>query len=345
MTPEIERTQESIKAFCKKIGSNRLLVQGAGGNVSWKEGETLWIKASGAWLADAEGGDIFVPVNLRLLNEANIKGEFSALPKVLGSSTLKPSIETLLHGLMPHKIVIHLHMVDALALLVLKDGKNIIKSVMGESFNWVFIDYFKPGPDLARAVSQAIASSPEVDTLFLKNHGIVIGGASIKDVEVRIDSLTRAFNGKIFVKTPSTSPQAMLKKIPEAYINFYKYIDDSDIQSLALDPFFFHKTTNDWALYPDHVVFLGSKAFTYEGWADFSKCVDLESLPELIFIRNIGVFASKSFGKAKCAQLLTFFDVISRLSEGAVVSPLGASQVDEVLSWEAEKYRLGRLKT
>jgi len=49
----------SVKEFCGRIGKDRLLVQGAGGNVSWKDGNTLWIKASGKWLAHAETEEIF----------------------------------------------------------------------------------------------------------------------------------------------------------------------------------------------------------------------------------------------------------------------------------------------
>ena len=53
-----------ISNFCQRIGADPLLVQGAGGNVSWKEGDDLWVKASGTWLADAVSQDIFIPVSL-----------------------------------------------------------------------------------------------------------------------------------------------------------------------------------------------------------------------------------------------------------------------------------------
>ena len=42
-----------VTDYCAHIGADPLLVQGAGGNVSWKEDGTLWIKASGKWLAGA----------------------------------------------------------------------------------------------------------------------------------------------------------------------------------------------------------------------------------------------------------------------------------------------------
>lgn len=43
-----------IENFCKKIGTNKSLVYGAGGNISWKESGLLWIKSSGTNLADAK---------------------------------------------------------------------------------------------------------------------------------------------------------------------------------------------------------------------------------------------------------------------------------------------------
>ena len=49
-----DATRISVEDFCSRIGADPLLVQGAGGNVSWKKGSVLWIKASGTWLAHAK---------------------------------------------------------------------------------------------------------------------------------------------------------------------------------------------------------------------------------------------------------------------------------------------------
>ena len=59
----------SISEYCERIGSNPLLVQGAGGNISWKEGDVLWIKASGMWLIDAIKENIFVSVSLKNIQQ------------------------------------------------------------------------------------------------------------------------------------------------------------------------------------------------------------------------------------------------------------------------------------
>ena len=41
-----------------RIGAERLLIQGAGGNTSLKSDDDIWVKASGRWLADAALDDL-----------------------------------------------------------------------------------------------------------------------------------------------------------------------------------------------------------------------------------------------------------------------------------------------
>ena len=45
--------KKKISKFCAQIGKRSLLVQGAGGNVSFKDNDVLWIKASGFWLSQS----------------------------------------------------------------------------------------------------------------------------------------------------------------------------------------------------------------------------------------------------------------------------------------------------
>src|SRR5450830_1321794 len=118
MNAPTQSIAEQVKAYCARIGNDPLLVQGAGGNFSWKDDGLLWVKASGTWLAQAMENDIFVPVDLTHLRLEIGRGNFSVTPNVIGPSNLKPSIETLLHALMPHKVVAHLHAIEILAYLV-----------------------------------------------------------------------------------------------------------------------------------------------------------------------------------------------------------------------------------
>src|SRR5215475_11512652 len=91
-----------LRHMSARVGRNILLVQGAGGNSSIKDGDVLWVKASGTWLADAEAKDIFVPVSLGAAHAALMQGD-EKVPLAPGAnSTLRASIETSLHALMPH---------------------------------------------------------------------------------------------------------------------------------------------------------------------------------------------------------------------------------------------------
>ena len=92
MKDTLRHTKESIACYCEEIGLDSKLVQGAGGNVSWKDQDTLWIKASGEWLADARKKDIFLPIDLKHLKDSIKKSDFDVIPKLLSKTKLRPSI-------------------------------------------------------------------------------------------------------------------------------------------------------------------------------------------------------------------------------------------------------------
>ena len=103
---------EALIDLSARVGADPALVQGAGGNTSIKEAGTLWIKASGLWLAQAHERDVMVPVDLDPLLAALERND-PAFEKAQGfvisehnPSWLRPSIETMVHALMPQKIVV-----------------------------------------------------------------------------------------------------------------------------------------------------------------------------------------------------------------------------------------------
>jgi len=139
-----EALRASVVGYCAAIGSDPMLVQGAGGNVSWKDGDTLWIKASGTWLAQAAEKDIFVPVDLAMLRDAIAGDDFTVTPTVCGESMLRPSIETLLHALMPQRVVLHLHAVEVLAHLVRASWQADFAALLDRSVEWTAVPYKNP---------------------------------------------------------------------------------------------------------------------------------------------------------------------------------------------------------
>jgi rhamnose utilization protein RhaD (predicted bifunctional aldolase and dehydrogenase) len=329
--------EKQVKAFCAQIGADPLLVQGAGGNVSWKDGDVLWVKASGTWLVDAESKDIFVPVNLAHLQDALAKRDFFVKPEVNGNSGLRPSIETLLHALMPHKVVAHLHAVEMLAYLVQVNARQIIKSLVADSVKWIYIDYFKPGVDLARAISEELANRPGADVVFMANHGVVIGGSSVDDV---LDTLHR------LIFKMKTEPIATVTEIKSAkrcadFLSVgYVPCADRDIRLLTLEKDLYKRLSKDWALYPDHVVFLGAEPAVIESACTYSDLKQVVARkPAYIFCKNDFVYESTQITAAQRVQLRCYYDVIIRQALDERLSALTSLQVKELLGWDAEKYR------
>jgi rhamnose utilization protein RhaD (predicted bifunctional aldolase and dehydrogenase) len=342
MIPDISM-KENVANYCAGIGSDPLLVQGAGGNVSWKDGDTLWVKASGTWLSDATQKEIFVPVDLAHLQQAISAGHFMAPPLVRGESSLRPSIETMLHGLMPHPVVIHLHAIEILAHLVRYEVKQSLSLSLGSKIRWTYVDYQKPGSDLAHAVREALLGKPCANVVFLQNHGVVIGGSDIFEVDVILKSLLDML--QILPRTASNI-LAPNSAIAVADSRLYAPIQDKVVHQLATDMALFERLASDWALYPDHVVFLGESASTYESIDDLIyRSNHMTDLPELIFVRGTGVFAETSFSLGKQAQLRCYYDVLTRQAESAVLNSLNSEQIAELLNWDAEKYRIQVTKT
>jgi rhamnose utilization protein RhaD (predicted bifunctional aldolase and dehydrogenase) len=328
--------RESVTNYCAKIGTDSMLVQGAGGNVSWKEGDTLWVKASGTWLADANVKDVFVSVDLPELQKEIKAGNFAVVPKVKGGSKLRPSIETLLHALMPHRVVTHVHAIEALAYLVRENAESQIKEKLDSLFEYVIVDYQKPGEALAQAVGQALVKSPNVQVVLLKNHGVVIGGDDVAEVEAALSLLTATLSLQplIFANSQPVLDELCLKNGVK-----YKPVEIEKIQNLVLDAALFEQVKTAWALYPDHVVFLGHQADCYESVEQLENEFQIDSAGDLIFVKGLGVYTKAALSAAKQAQLQCYYDVIVRQPKQVALGSLNQQQITQLLDWDAERYR------
>ena len=200
-----------------------------------------------------------------------------------------------------------------------------------------FIQYYKPGGQLAREIHKTLTDNPKTNLIFLKNHGVIIGADSIDEINSLLKSLLSVCSRNIptLVYEHYELPAMEIESTHE-YIHF----PDIEVQSLALDPLLYGRLEKDWVLYPDHAVFLGAKSFTYSSWKDFfMQANSLSLLPELIFIENKGVFIKPEFNSAKNAQLRCYFDVIRRVMPNEHLDPLSYAAIDALLNWDAEKLR------
>jgi len=331
--------RNQVEHFCKKIGQDPLLVQGAGGNVSWKEGELLWVKASGTWLANAMSQDIFVPVSMNEILLEVKKNNFLFSPESSNLNSLKPSIETILHALMPQKFIVHVHAVEILSVLIRDNSKEEIRSILGDNFNYIFLEYVKPGPDLAQAMHSELLQNPNAQIVFLANHGVVIGADSIQEIDELIHEVSEQMT---YPKNDLLTTKLKNKKDDDSLMNSKKYriAEDNEYNALALNPVLFNHLASDWALCPDHVVFLGHEAKILNKNIFFNEIGDSpENSPPFIFSMNQGVYESFDISIGQKAQLECYFQILRRQGALQKLSSLSPEQVSELLNWDAEKYR------
>lgn len=326
-----------VRAFSAALGADPMLVQGAGGNVSWKSGKALWIKASGTWLADAVCSDIFVPVDLEGLTRALQAGDFEAKPSVLGSSQLRPSIETLLHGLMPHRVVVHVHAIDVLARLVRSDARDLLMSMELPDVVSAFVPYRKPGAELAQEVAHCLSAVPAANVMYLGSHGLVVGGDCVSQVQQRLESVLAACRSQgLAVSARSVDAPALSPDLAQ------KWSAIDGVQELARSERLLERVKSSWALYPDHVVFLGARAHVFDNEEALRRWSQGHSdeLPDVVFIAGVGVYGVPTMAAGKLAQLRCFHDVLVRVPQGASLQTLDEQDVCGLLNWDAERYRM-----
>ena len=332
-------TRTQIEEFSARIGADPMLIQGAGGNVSWKADDTLWIKASGTWLADARDKDIFVPVDLRHLRSELLACRFDAAPVVQHGSAMRPSIETMLHALMPHTVVVHVHAVNALALLVTQNPGPALTAALPAALGpWALVPYKKPGAELAQALSDALASNQRASVIFLQNHGVVVGGDSVQQVEALLLTLNSALQASTRQLAPTASclPPSM-QLLTQAGYEPLAHADAP--HALARDATMYDQVCQHWALYPDHVVFLGPTSACATNESQALVLARGAAKPLLLFLRGVGVFGSQPLTEAQRQQLDCYFHVLNRVPTNARLRSLTDAEIGDLLNWDAEKFR------
>jgi rhamnose utilization protein RhaD (predicted bifunctional aldolase and dehydrogenase) len=320
-----------------RVGKNMLLVQGAGGNSSIKDGDVLWVKASGTWLADAETKDIFVPIALSGARAALARGDERAPLAPGAETTLRSSIETSLHALMPHQVVLHVHSVNTIAWAVRTDAREEFSRRLN-GLAWRYLEYHHPGLPLARAIGQAIALEA-VDVLILGNHGLVIGADTIDAAE----ALVAEVESRLMLEPRNTlaSDDETLRAICAG--TDYRLPNDPRGHSVAIDHYSRAVATSG-SLYPDHVVFLGPGLPILEKHEDLhavSARAEAMGLPPpvAILVPGIGSVIRKDASDGAEVMLTCLALVTCRLPINADIIYLTAENEQALLNWDAERYR------
>ncbi len=317
-----------LKELSAKLGNDLSLIQASGGNTSIKLGGKLLVKASGKKLKNALNEDIFVSLDLiKIRNELAINKSKKELNfKNICGSSLRASIETSMHAIMPYKVVLHTHSVDAIAISLLSNSYNYLEKLM-KDINWKFIPYFKPGITLAKAISKEFQDNP-ANVLVLANHGLVVGEESIEKAEaLHKEIISRLKQKPRHQITPNIQKlNSILSKIPNSRLPTFEVI-----HSLATDRQSFKYVQNN-SPFPDHLVFCGRKPLIINN--DFSFKENTYGI-----IKGLGVVLFEDSNIATEEMLKAQAEVFLRIPANKNINFLSDKDCDEILNLESEKYR------
>jgi rhamnose utilization protein RhaD (predicted bifunctional aldolase and dehydrogenase)/NAD(P)-dependent dehydrogenase (short-subunit alcohol dehydrogenase family) len=186
------------------LGRDRTLVLHGGGNTSVKlreknlfgeEEDVLYVKGSGWDLETIEAAG-FTPVGLsyvkrlaqlpalsdpQMVNELNTHSLRAGAPS--------PSVETILHAILPHKYVDHTHADAVLSVSNAPEGEKRVREIYGDRV--VVIPYIMAGFDLAAHCAREFPKQAGRNTIgmVLLSHGIFSFGADARESYERMIEL------------------------------------------------------------------------------------------------------------------------------------------------------------
>jgi rhamnose utilization protein RhaD (predicted bifunctional aldolase and dehydrogenase)/NAD(P)-dependent dehydrogenase (short-subunit alcohol dehydrogenase family) len=178
------------------LGKDKSLVLHGGGNTSVKikeknllgeEEEILYVKGSG-WDLETITAEGFSPVRidhlkklaqLETLSDADMVNEM--VTHLTRSSAPVPSVEAILHAVIPYTYVDHTHADAIVAISNSVNGENILRQLYGDEV--IYIPYVMPGFDLSRQCARQLKEewTPNKKGIILFHHGVFSFGDTAKE--------------------------------------------------------------------------------------------------------------------------------------------------------------------
>lgn len=371
------------------FGSDPALVLHGGGNTSLKTTWTditgelvdaLYVKGSGCDLAriDASG---FTPLHISraraLLDLDRLSGRdmMSALgASRLDSGSSQPSVETLLHALVPHRTVFHSHADAVLTLTDLADGEERVRRVFGAKA--IVVPYVMPGFDLAKSLVETWSAGIPRDVIgiVLMHHGLVTFGDTTRKAYKRHVEMVNLADVYLAERAPlpefgSTAP------LPRVPLNELAELR-RDISDAAGRPMVTSRYANDvvrWfvaeddlldaaqrgPVTPDHVIrtkrvpqvgrdvakYVGAYRSYFEehGERDPADAAMLDPAPRIVLDSRLGMISvGEGAVDADIAAGIYHrtMQVIIRTETLGGYAPLRAEEIFDVEYWEPEQAKL-----
>ena len=340
-----------------------------GGNTSFKDDSYLYVKASGFRLASI-GEDGFVKLDRNALNRiwekeypANVDlREKQALKDLMDSrvkrETKRPSVESLLHAVLPQKYVVHTHPTMVNGLTCSKDGCQMAKQLFNTRCMW--IPSVNPGYILAKLIKTQLAEHGKKykslpDIILLKNHGMFVGAETTREIKA-IHNFVMDTLKKQIVREPDFSStwvsKAEMEKVYSHLKNYSAFKDsyitfenNSEISAAVRNSTSFEKVHSSYT--PDHILYAGPEMLFVEDLESIKQDIDKyrernECYPKVIAVKRTGVFA---IGKKENASHIAMLFFLNALKIAVYTESFGGykfmdkGQIDFIKNWEVEKFR------
>jgi rhamnose utilization protein RhaD (predicted bifunctional aldolase and dehydrogenase) len=256
-------------------------VRGGGGNSSFKDATTLWIKPSGIALWQVAPDNV-VALDRQLLGalyaaatptdsaarEAAVLSAMTAA--VIDPRRGRPSVESPLHDSFDAAYVIHTHPALVNGMTCSVSGAEVCRRLFPDA---LWMDYTDPGYTLCMATRQALigwasARGRQPQAVFMKNHGVFVAAESGREVEGAYALILERLRGeyrRAGVETGEIQPQGRADAATAEHlaVALHKAGWEGEGPALAgagrFDP-------AAGPLTPDHIVY--AKSFAYVGRAD-----------------------------------------------------------------------------
>lgn len=373
MKPEIKELIEISKYY----GGNKDYVIAGGGNTSFKDSGTIWIKASGQALADMTE-DGLVAMNREKLHvissntysddpserEEQVKADMF-LSILEPGKNRRPSVETSLHEIISYKFVVHLHPTLINGLLCSRNSKNLIQKLFGDTV--LFVPYTDPGYILFKKLESEISSyrhrfSHDPGIIFLENHGVFVGADSTEEIKKIYSEIINKIGEQISPLTDITPLpyNPLLNKVLPALrlllsggkSGVVRFRNNSLIARFDQNQNEFHKIS--LPLTPDIIVYCKTRYLYIEHSSTAEKILDSFKYqlphfiseygytPKVLVIKDMGIFAvAETYASAEAC--LDVYEDLIKISHYALqcggIKFLSPEQVAFIDQWEVENYR------
>ncbi|TVQ38295.1 MAG: class II aldolase [Spirochaetaceae bacterium] len=372
---------EQLVDLSRFYGANPQWVLAGGGNTSVKQNDTLYVKASGTTLADASE-ETFVRMDRTRLagvlhkeypRDADER-ERQALQDLMDArrpgEERRPSVETLMHELMPFRFVVHTHPPLVNGITCSREGQSAAQRVFGDTVVWV--PNINPGLILARAVGDAIEAfrrqhndAPRI--ILLQNHGLVAGADTAEEVRSLHKTIFGQVKGHVarmpdFDSIPYDGQRSellayqLVKRAQELDSGTPEYrsvlLTNREIARFVRSENAFAPLAR--AFSPDHIVYAGHRtpflkltddiiaAKQAIGAALGAFLAESGRIPPVVAVQELGVFINGRTQRKMDAAAALFLDAVQVAvhaeSFGGAV-PLPPEQTEFIMGWEVERFR------